>query len=85
MKEAITQLFTNIADIFKVKSLITLTLTGVLVAMLVGAFNPSQEFVTLFCTAYGSIITYFFTKQNDTKTDPVKEEAVVVDEGDIGK
>lgn len=55
----------NIADLFKVKSLITLSLTGVLIAMLVGAFNPSQEFVTLFCTAYGSIITYFFTKKED--------------------
>jgi len=69
MTDVLKQLFTNLANILKVKSLITLTLTGVMVAMLVGAFNPPQEFVTLFCTSYGSIITYFFTK------DEKKEEA----------
>lgn len=67
----------NIADLFKVKSLITLSLTGVLIAMLVGAFNPSQEFVTLFCTAYGSIITSFFTKKEEPKA--TKAEQIDLD------
>jgi len=59
-------LIENIASLLKVKSLITLALTGTMIAMLVGAFNPSQEFVTLFCTSYGAIITYFFTKKEGT-------------------
>jgi len=69
MKKVLETLFTNIADLFKVKSLITLALTGVMITMLVGAFTPSQEFITLFCTSYGAIITYFFTKQEDNGQD----------------
>ena len=61
--QALTTLVTNIAEIFKVKSLVTLSLTAVLIAMLTGSFNPSQEFVALFCTSYGSIVTYFFTRK----------------------
>ena len=72
-----TKILENIADLFKVKSLITLSLTGVLIAMLVGAFNPSQEFVTLFCTAYGSIITYFFTKKEEPKPENVVETTII--------
>jgi len=76
MKDAIITLLQNIAEIFKVKSLVTLSLTAVLVVMLVGVFTPPQEFVTLYCTAYGSIITYFFTKGEKDKASNVetKEE-----------
>jgi len=65
MKQAFQKLLENVADLFKVKSLITLSLTGLMIAMLVGAFNPPQEFVTLFCTSYGAIITYFFNKKDE--------------------
>lgn len=64
MNEALTELITNIAKLFKVKSIVTLAMTGVLIAMLVGAFNPAQEFTALFCTSYGAIITYFFTRKD---------------------
>lgn len=50
--------------LLEVKSLITLFLTATLIAMLVGAFEPKQEFVALFCTSYGCIITYFFTRKD---------------------
>lgn len=64
MKEALTQIVINIAKLINAKTIVTLVLTGVLVAMLVGAFNPAQEFVALFCTSYGAIITYFFTRKD---------------------
>lgn len=50
-----------------VKSLVTLAMTAALIAMLFGPVNPPQEALALFCTSYGAITTYFFTK-------PKKEE-----------
>jgi uncharacterized membrane protein len=50
--------FTKLID---VKSIVTLAMTGVLIALLIGAFNPSKEILALYCTSYGAIITYFFT------------------------
>jgi uncharacterized membrane protein len=51
--------------LLKVKSLITIALTGVMVALLIGAFDPAKEVLALFCTSYGAIITYFFTHKKD--------------------
>lgn len=65
MKDAFICMLQNIAELIDVKSIVTLTLTGVLIAMLCGAFSPAQEFVALYCTSYGAIVTYFFTKDNN--------------------
>jgi len=76
MKEAFEALLKNVAELFKVKSLVTLSLTAVLIVMLCGVFTPAQEFVTLYCTAYGAIITYFFTKgekKAEKKTEVVED------------
>lgn len=73
MKEALIKLLSNIADLFVVKSIVTLTMTAILCLMLMGKFSPQQEFVALYCTAYGSIITYFFTKKDKEEE---KEERV---------
>lgn len=54
----------SLKKLLEVKSLITLFLTGTLIAMMVGAFEPQKEFVALFCTSYGSIVTYFFTRKD---------------------
>lgn len=56
----------NIAKLIDVKSIVTLTMTVGMLIMLFGNVNAPQEAVTLFSTAYGSIITYFFTKKTDT-------------------
>lgn len=59
MKEIITNLL-------KVKSLVTLTMTGALVALLLcPEINPPQEVLALYCTSYGAIITYFFTRKDE--------------------
>ena len=51
------------AKLIDTKSIVTLTMTAVMAAMLLGKFDPPKEILTLFSTAYGSIITYFFTRK----------------------
>lgn len=53
----------RLAKIIDVKSIVTLTLTGAMVLLLVGVFNPPREVLLLFSTTYGAVITYFFTKE----------------------
>lgn len=74
MKEALTKIIDNFAKLIDVKSIVTLVMTGTLIAMLTGTFKPSQEFVALFCTSYGAIITYFFTKKATDKQEVNKDE-----------
>lgn len=64
MKEALIKIVERFAELIDCKSIVTLAMTATLVAMLVGAFNPTEEFKALFCTSYGAIITYFFTKKD---------------------
>lgn len=54
----------RLAKLLEVKSLVTLTMTAVMAALLLGKFEPSREMLALFSTAYGAIITYFFTRKN---------------------
>lgn len=54
------------AKLVEVKSLVTLTMTAVMAALLLGKFEPSREMLALFSTAYGAVITYFFTRKNET-------------------
>ena len=48
-----------------VKSLVTLAMTGAMIALLFAPVQPNPEAQSLFCTAYGAIITYFFTKRDE--------------------
>lgn len=50
------------SKLIDVKSLVTLGLTGCMAALLFGPFQPGQEVLALFCTSYGAVITYFFTR-----------------------
>lgn len=52
-----------------VKSFVTITMTiGLMVLLLVPNVNPPTEIVALYCTSYGAVITYFFTR-NEKKGD----------------
>lgn len=53
------------AKLIDVKSLVTLGLTACMAALLFGPFEPPAEALGLFCTSYGAIVTYFFTKKSD--------------------
>lgn len=48
-----------------VKSFVTIAMTvGLMVLLLVPNVNPPTEIVALYCTSYGAVITYFFTRKD---------------------
>lgn len=53
-----------IQKILSVKSIVTLAMTGALMAMLFSGTEPAKELQALFCTSYGAVITYFFTRKD---------------------
>lgn len=53
----------HLLDLIDVKSIVTLVMTGAMIALLFCSGEPNPEAQSLFCTAYGAIITYFFTKR----------------------
>jgi len=60
----VNKFFENLANLIKVKSLMTLAMTYGMIMLLSGSWNPSSEIVALYSASYGAIITYFF-KKND--------------------
>lgn len=50
--------------LLSVKSIVTLVMTGCMAALLLGGVTPGQDVLALFCTSYGAIITYFFTRKD---------------------
>ncbi len=52
------------SKLIDVKSLVTLTMTAIMGSLLLGQFKPPSEMLALFSTAYGSVITYFFTHKS---------------------
>ncbi len=50
-----------------VRSFVTIILTLVLVACMFLPINPPKEILALYCTTYGSIMTFFFTKPDKTR------------------
>lgn len=50
-----------------VKSFVTIAMTIALIALLIFPIDPPKELLALFCTSYGSVITYFFTKKTSTE------------------
>ena len=54
-----------------VKSFITILMTLGLIALLfIPEIDPPKEVLALYCTSYGSILTYYFNR----KKDEVKDE-----------
>lgn len=64
-KERIKLVGSRIADLINVKSIVTLALTGTLVALMFTDVSPTKELLALFCTSYGAITTYFFTRKGE--------------------
>lgn len=51
-----------------VKSFVTTVMTfGLLALLFIPNLNPPPEVIALYCTSYGSIMTYFFTKKIEDK------------------
>lgn len=53
----------RIAKLIDIKSIVTLVMTAALIALLFYSGEINKEVLAVFCTSYGSIITYFFTKK----------------------
>ena len=58
----------QLLKLLDVKSLVTLAMTGAMISLLFAPVDVNQDAVTLFCTAYGAIITYFFTRKTEGGT-----------------
>lgn len=53
-----------------VKSFVTISMTiGLLALLFIPNLNPPTEIVALYCTSYGAIITYFFTRKEENKNE----------------
>lgn len=55
----------RIAKLIDVKSIVTITMTFAMIGLLFSDRNIPQEILVIFSTAYGSVITYFFTKKKE--------------------
>ena len=64
----------QIVQLIDVKSLVTLAMTGAMIALLFAPLDPNPEAQSLFCTAYGAIITYFFTKRNQEEANDKEDQ-----------
>lgn len=52
----------RIAKLIDVKSIVTLAMTAALIVLMFLPIQPSKELLALYCTSYGAVVTYFFTK-----------------------
>lgn len=57
----------KLAKLIDVKSIVTLVMTAALVALLFAGIDPTKELLALYCTSYGAVITYFFTRADKGK------------------
>ena len=60
---------------FDVKSFVTILMTIAMVTILFYPKDINKEVLMLFSSSYGAIITYFFTRKENEKTD-IKEDNV---------
>ena len=59
------KIITIIANLFKIRSIVTLALTFGMLMLISGKWNPPEQIIALYSTTYGSIMTYFFVKQHE--------------------
>ncbi len=53
----------RLCKLLSVKSIVTLIMTACMAGLLFSGIQPPKEVLALFCTSYGAIITYFFTRK----------------------
>lgn len=52
--------------LLSVKSIVTLVMTACMAGLLFSGVEPAKEVLALYCTSYGAIITYFFTREDNS-------------------
>ena len=53
----------RLSNLLCVKSIVTIMMTTVLALLLLGDYEPPDKLLTLYSTAYGAVMTYYFTRQ----------------------
>ena len=53
----------RILNLISVKSIVTILMTVLMGVMLLGDVDPPKELLSLYCTTYGSVMTYYFTRK----------------------
>lgn len=51
-------------NLLSVKSLVTIMMTALMGVMLLCDVDPPKELLSLYCTTYGSVMTYYFTRKD---------------------
>lgn len=52
-----------------VKSFVTIVMTIAMIGLLFAPINVNKEILMIFSSAYGSVITYFFTRKENKESD----------------
>lgn len=55
----------RVCKLLEVKSIVTIAMTAVLVYLLAANLTIQPELLALYSSAYGSIVTYFFTRKEN--------------------
>ncbi len=55
----------RLSNLLCVKSIVTIMMTTVLALLLLGDYEPPDKLLTLYSTAYGAVMTYYFTRQEE--------------------
>lgn len=53
----------RLTALLAVKSIVTLAMTMAMIGMLFFEIVPDSELRSVFCTAYGAVMTYYFTRK----------------------
>lgn len=63
----------KLSKLIDLKSIVTLIMTVALVVLLFVDKEPNREVLALYCTSYGAIVTYFFTRK-DSNNEPKQSD-----------
>ena len=55
----------RLSNLLCVKSIVTIMMTTVLALLLLGDYEPPDKLLTLYSTADGAVMTYYFTRQEE--------------------
>lgn len=59
----------KLAKLIDLKTIITMVMVGALIALMFVTVEVDGDFKTLFCTSFGMVITYYFTRERKDADD----------------
>lgn len=55
----------RLANLLSIKSIVTIIMTVILAVMLLGNYDPPKELLSLYCTSYGAVLAFYFSKPDN--------------------